>query len=110
MIWAADLVRTSEADMTVCGLILNAPTRCASASGRRAEAYPTSRRGSKSLSAPICSVSGVVASRRNVGTSRDASDAPTTADWCAGLREETTAILSGLASPTGTPAQSFALA
>ena len=76
----------------------------------QSRAYPTRRRRPKSLSAPICSGSGAVASRRNVGTSRDASDAPATADWCAGLRRETTAILSGLVSPTGTPAQSFALA
>ena len=45
-----------------------------------------------------------------VGTSGEASEAPTTAAWCAGFLEETTAIRSGFATPKDTPAQSLARA
>ena len=110
MTWEADRVSTSDADITACGLMRSAPVSCAVASGRSAEAYPTRRRGRKSLSSRICCGRGLVASRRSGGTSGEASEAPTTADWCAGFLEETTAIRSGFATPTDTPAQSLARA
>ena len=107
---AAWSLRTSDADITDCGATCSLPARCSAAKGLKTDGYPTSRRGWKSLSAATFSASGSVASNRSVVTTRERSDAPTTADWCVGTRELTIATRSGWVSPAGTPAQSLARA